>query len=347
MKIKIGNKILQEGNALIVAELSANHNHSLALAKKTILSMKKAGADAVKIQTYTADTLTINCDNKFFCVKTGGPWDKRTLYDLYQEAHTPWKWQPALKKYAEDLGLVFFSSPFDFSAVDFLMKMKVPAFKIASFEITDHALIKYIAKQKKPVIISTGVATQKEITEAVEICRSQGNSQIILLKCTSAYPAPLDEMNLRTLPDLKKRFKTTVGLSDHSLGAEAAITAVALGALMIEKHFILSRNQGGPDAAFSMQPEEFKQMVASIRNAERALGKVTYKPSVHSLKSRQLCRSLFAVEFIKKGEAFTNKNVRSIRPSYGMHPKFLEKILGKCASRDIKRGTPLKINLIK
>ena len=343
MEIKIGAKKIGGDNPVfIIGELSANHNQDFNLATKTIRALKKSGADAVKIQTYTADTLTINSDQKYFKIKQGTIWDNTTLYKLYQKAYTPWEWQPKLKKIAEDLGLTFFSSPFDNSAVDFLHKLKVPAYKIASFEITDHGLIEYAAKKKKPMIISTGIATQEDISEALRVCHDAGNDQVALLKCTSAYPAPSDEMNLRTIPDMQKRFKTVVGLSDHSEGSAAAIAAVALGAKIIEKHFILDRKMGGPDSKFSIQPQEFLQMVKQIRITEQALGKVTYKLSDQAKKSRELSRSLFVVEDIKKGELITKKNVRSIRPGFGLHPKFLKTVLGETAKKDVKRGTPLK-----
>ena len=259
----------------------------------------------------------------------------------------PWAWQPKLKKIAEDLGLIFFSSPFDNSAVDFLEKMGTPAYKIASFEITDVGLIEYIAKKNKPIIISTGIATREDISRALRVCRRAGNDQIALLKCTSSYPAPYSEMNLRTIPDMAKDFKVVVGLSDHSIGQMVPISAVALGAKIIEKHFILDRKIGGPDASFSMEPDEFKKMVEEIRDVEQVLGAVTYELSPRSKKNRELSRSLFVVEDIKKDEEFTSKNVRSIRPGFGLHPKHLKVVLGKKAKSDIRRGTPLGLNMIK
>jgi len=330
----------------IVAELSCNHNQSFKLAVKTIEAIKKSGADAVKIQTYIPDTMTIDCVNKYFQINKGTLWDGETLYSLYKKAYTLCEWQPKLKKIAEDLGLIFFSSPFDKSAVDFLEKMKISIYKIASFEITDIPLVGYIASKKKPVIISTGIAELKDIEKAIKACKRMGNNKITLLKCTSAYPAPYEEMNLLTIPDMIKRFKLPVGLSDHSMGWEVPVAAVALGAKVIEKHFILDRKLGGPDAPFSMEPEEFSQMVKAIRNIEKALGKVSYKLSAKVKKNRQFARSLFVVKDIKKGEIFTEENVRSIRPGYGLHPEFYYKILGKKAKRDIKRGTPLKWSLI-
>ncbi|MCX6809794.1 MAG: pseudaminic acid synthase [Candidatus Berkelbacteria bacterium] len=345
MKI-LNKKIGNDAPVFVIAELSANHNQNFNLAVKTIRAMKKSGADAVKIQTYTADTLTIDSDQEYFKIKQGTIWDGATLHKLYQQAYTPWEWQPKLKKVAEELGMIFFSSPFDKSAVDFLQKMKVPAYKIASFEITDHGLIGYAAKKKKPMIISTGVATRADISDALRVCKAAGNEQVALLKCTSAYPAASDEMNLKTIPDMAKKFKVVVGLSDHSIGQTAAIAAVALGAKIIEKHFILDRKMGGPDSSFSMEPEEFKSMVLSIRDTEKALGKVTYELSKNSQKSRELSRSLFVVEDVKQGEKFTAENIRSIRPGFGLAPKFLDQILGKKAKTFLSKGTPLSWKLI-
>ena len=337
--------VLNYKKVFIIAELSANHNQNFDLAVKTIKAMKDAGADAVKLQTYTPDTITIDCDNKYFQIKDG-LWQGKTLYQLYQEAYTPWEWQPKLKEIAEDLGLICFSSVFDKTAVDFLEKMNVPAYKIASFEITDIPLIEYIASKGKPVIISTGIATLSDIEEAVNACKRMGNDQVALLKCTSAYPAPIEDANLLTIPNMKETFGTIVGLSDHTLGSSVAIASVALGAMIIEKHFILDRNIGGPDAAFSMEPEEFKQMVKSIREVEKALGKVTYALTEKQKKSRELSRSLFIVKDIKKGEVFTGENVRSIRPGYGLEPKYLKEVLGRRAKRDLNKGTPVKIELV-
>lgn len=327
---------------MVVGELSANHNHDFKIAEKTIRAMKAAGADAVKIQTYTADTLTIDSDKKYFRVKQGTVWDGKSLYKLYQEAYTPWDWQPKLQKIAEDLGMIFFSSPFDVSAVDFLEKMKVPAYKVASFEITDVNLIEYIAKKGKPIVISTGVAQLEDIEAAVRICRKSGNDKIILLKCVSSYPADPADMNLLTLPDMKKKFACEIGLSDHSMGSEAAVAAVALGAKIVEKHFILDRKIGGPDSGFSLEPDEFKLMVDSIRIVEKALGRISYDLNKKSKKSREFSRSLFIVEDVKKDERFSESNIRSIRPGFGLHPRFFKKVIGKKASKDIKRGTPLK-----
>ena len=347
MELKIGAKKIGGDNpAFIIAELSANHGQDYNIAVKTLRAMKKAGADAVKLQTYTADTITIDSNKSYFKIKQGTIWDGTTLYKLYQKAYTPWDWQPKLKKIADKLGLILFSSPFDNSAVDFLEKMNVPAYKLASFEITDVNLIEYMAKHGKPMIISTGVAELFDIKAAIATCHKVGNNQIALLKCTSAYPAPFEEMNLLTITDMAKRFKAIVGVSDHSMGEEVAIASVALGAKIIEKHFILDRKIGGPDSEFSMEPEEFKQMVTSIRNTEMALGKVTYELSKKSKKSREFSRSLFVVKDIMKGEKFTTDNVRSIRPGFGLHPRYFNAILGKQAKRDIVKGTPLSTKLI-
>ena len=348
MKIKIGDfEISPESKVFIVAELSCNHLQNFDLAVKTIKAMKEAGADAVKLQTYTPDTMTIDCDNEYFRIKHGTIWDGETLYELYKKAYTPWEWQPKLKKIAEELGLIFFSTPFDKTAVDFLEAMDVPAYKVASFEITDIPLIEYIASKGKPVIISTGIATLEDIKEAVDACKRAGNDKIILLKCTSEYPAPLEDVNLKTIPDMMKRFNTIVGLSDHTLGISVPVGAVALGAKVIEKHFILDRNLGGPDAKFSLEPDEFKQMVTAVRSVEKALGKVSYELNEKLKKSRLFSRSLFAVKDIKAGEIFTEENVKSIRPGYGLPPKYLKGIIGKRAKCDIKRGTPLSWDLIE
>jgi len=330
----------------IVAELSANHKQDIELAKDTIYAMKESGADAVKLQTYTPDTMTIDCNNEYFQIKQGTLWDGKTFYELYQEAYTPWEWHYELKELAEKLGLIFFSTPFDKTAVDFLEELDVPAYKIASFEITDIPLIEYVASKGKPVIISTGIATLCDIQEAVEACRRVGNEQIILLKCTSAYPTPLDQVNLRTIPNMTETFDCIVGLSDHTLGISVPIAAVALGAKVIEKHFILSKNIETPDRDFSLTPDEFKEMVKAIREVERALGKVSYELTEEMKKGRKFSRSLFVVKDVKAGEVFTEENVKSIRPGYGLHPKFLKNIIGKRAKKDIKKGTPLSWELI-
>jgi pseudaminic acid synthase len=337
----------EKGKTFIIAELSANHNGSLSVALNTIEAAKRAGADAIKIQTYTADTLTINCDNRYFQIGGGTLWDGKTLYQLYQNAYTPWEWHPILKEYAEKIGLVFFSTPFDKTAVDFLEEMNVPLYKIASFEIFDVQLIEYTASKGKPMLISTGVATSEDIEDALNACRKVGNSNVTLLKCTSQYPAPIEEANLLTIPDMNKRFGVDVGLSDHTMGDIAAITAVALGARVIEKHFIIDRNIGGPDSSFSMEPDEFKRMVESIRNVEKSLGYVSYEVSSKSKNESIFSRSLFVVKKVKKGELFTEENIRSIRPGFGMKPKYLEKVLGKKATKDIDFGTPLSEELFE
>ncbi len=348
MQLEISEKVVGNNNpTFIVAELSCNHLQKFDLAVKTIKAAKEAEADAIKFQTYTPDTLTINCDNQYFQIQQGTLWDGKTLYQLYQEAYTPWEWQPELKQLAENLGLICFSTPYDKTAVDFLEELKVPAYKVASFEITDIPLIEYIASKGKPVIISTGVATLNDIEEAVSACKRTGNDQIALLKCTSEYPTPLEDVNLRTLPDLQEKFKTVVGLSDHTLGISVPIAAVALGASIIEKHFIIDRSLGGPDAPFSLEPEEFKAMVKAVREAEKALGKVSYELTDKMKRSREFSRSLFVVEDVKAGEIFTEKNVRSIRPGFGLSPKFIKDILGKKAKKDIERGTPLNEELIE
>jgi len=339
MITSIGNFKLDK--TFIIAELSANHNHDFNIAVKTIEQAAKAGADAIKTQTYTADTITIDCDNEYFQIKQGTIWDGKTLYQLYKEAYTPWEWQPKLKEIAEKLGLVFFSSPFDFTAVDFLEKMQVPAYKIASFEITDIPLIEYVAKKGKPVIISTGIATIEDIQLAIDTCLKVGNNQIALLKCTSSYPATIDEANLLTIPDLEKRFNITPGLSDHTLSNSVSIAAVALGARIIEKHIILDRCMGGPDASFSIEPNEFAEMVKNIREVEQAKGVVNYELNEKTRKSREFSRSLFTVQDIVAGEAITSENVHSIRPGYGLHPKYLPDVLGKTAKTNINKGTPL------
>jgi len=346
--ILIKNKKIGKGYPVfIVAELSANHLQKFDNAVKLIKAATEAGADAVKLQTYTPDTITIDCDNEYFQIKQGTLWDGKTLYQLYKEAYTPWEWQLKLKEIAESEGLICFSSVFDKSAVDFLEEINVPAYKIASFEITDIPLIEYVASKGKPVIISTGIATLSDIEEAVNACKRMGNNQIALLKCTSAYPAPLEDVNLRTIPNMASTFKTVVGLSDHTLGISVPIASVALGACIIEKHLTLDRSLGGPDAAFSLEPSEFKAMVNSVREVEKALGDVSYELTEKIKKSREFSRSLFVIKDIKAGEVFTEENVRSIRPGYGLHPKYLKQILGKKGAIDIKKGTPLSWKLVK
>ena len=330
----------------IVAELSANHNGSKDVALKTIRAAKRAGADAVKFQTYTADTITLDCQNEDFKIKQGTLWDGRYLYDLYQEAYTPWEWHRELYDVAKAEGLICFSSPFDKSAVDFLESLGNPIYKIASFEITDVDLIAYAARKGKPMVISTGIATEEDIRLAVDTCRSAGNNDITLLKCTSSYPGPKEEANLCMIADLANRFKVKVGLSDHTLGSIAGITAVSLGACMIEKHFILDRSIGGPDAFFSMNELEFSQMVKDIRTVESAIGQVNYEPTDKMKAGRAFSRSLYVAENMKKGEVITEINVRSVRPGYGLHPKYLPEILGKKVNRDIEKGTRFTLDYI-
>ncbi len=330
----------------IVAELSANHRQDFATAIALVKKAKEVSADAVKLQTYTPDTMTINIDSELFRHEEGSLWAGKTLYDLYREAYMPWEWQPKLKKVAHDLGIDLFSTPYDKTAVDFLEEMGVPAYKVASFEIVDLPLVEYIASKGKPIIISTGMATLAEIDEAVQAARRAGASQIALLKCNSAYPAPPKETNLRTIPHLSQAFGLPVGLSDHTLGIAVPVAAVALGACIIEKHFTLSRSVPTPDSAFSLEPQEFKAMVEAIRTAEKALGEVRYEVGEQEAKSRVFRRSLFIVKDMKASEIFTEENVHSIRPSYGLHPRCLKDVLGRRAVRDIRQGTPLGWELI-
>jgi pseudaminic acid synthase len=330
----------------IIAEMSANHSQNFDQAVRILYAAKEAGADAVKLQTYMPDTLTIPSDREYFRIGGGTLWDGRTLYDLYSEAYMPWEWQPKLKEIADEIGIDLFSTAFDPTAVDFLEQMGVPVHKVASFEIVDIPLIEKMARTGKPLIISTGMATLGEIEEAVQAARRAGATQIALLKCTSAYPAPPEEMNLRTIPHLAEAFGVPVGLSDHTLGIAVPVAAVALGACIVEKHFTLSRDIPGPDSAFSLEPHEFKAMVEAIRTVEKALGKVHYGITEQEAKSRVFRRSLFVVKDMKAGEMFTEENVRSIRPGYGLHPRHLNDVLGRRAARDIKRGTPLSWELI-
>jgi len=348
MNISIEDHYIGRGYPVfIIAELSANHRQDLSVAIESLKAMKNAGADAVKLQTYTPDTITIDCDNEYFQIKHGTIWDGKSLYDLYKEAYTPWDWHPILKKVADEIGLVFFSTPFDRTAVDFLETMDVPAYKIASLEITDIPLIEYIASKGKPVIISTGIATLSDIAEAIDACKRAHNEQVIILKCTTEYPTPLENVNIKTIPNMMETFNRAVGLSDHTLGISVPIAAVALGASLIEKHFILSKNLGGPDAAFSLDPQEFASLVKSIREVEKALGMVNYDLSEKTLKSREFCRSLFVVKDMKEGETFTTEKIRSIRPGYGLQPKYLNNILGKKSQKEIKKGTPMTWQLIE
>ena len=345
--IKIGTHVIGADNPVyIVAELSANHNQDFDQAVKIIEAARDAGADAIKLQTYTADTITISSELDIFKISGGTLWDGRTLHDLYSEAYTPWEWQPKLKRVANDLGMDLFSSAFDETAVDFLEDMAVPAHKVASFELVDLPLIAKMAHTGKPMIISTGMATAEEIAEAIATARQGGCKEIVLLKCTSAYPASPDGMNLRTIPEMATRFSVPVGLSDHTMGVAVPVAAVALGACIIEKHLTLSRELAGPDSAFSLDPAEFKSMVAAVRSAQRALGGVKFGVNDEDSKSRIFRRSLFVVQDINAGESFTDENVRSIRPANGLHTRYLPEVLGKLAARHITRGTPLSWDLV-
>jgi pseudaminic acid synthase len=334
-------------HTFIIAELSANHNQNFDLAVETIKAAKRAGADAIKLQTYTADTITIDSDKDYFKINYGSIWDGTTLYKLYQQAYTPWEWHADLMRIASEEGLLCFSSPFDPTAVDFLESLHVPAYKIASFEIHDIPLIEYVASKMKPIILSTGIATLPEIEEAIAACKRMGNNDIIILKCTSSYPAPPEETNILTIPDIAKRFGVISGLSDHTMGSVVAVAAVALGARVIEKHFILNRTEGGPDASFSMNPSEFKQMVDDIRIVEKALGSVNYELTDKTKKSRVHARSLFVCEDVKAGQIITTREVRSIRPNHGLHPKFLPEVLGKKAKFDLEKGTPFSLEMVE
>lgn len=330
----------------IVAEMSGNHNQDIKRAYKIIDAAARVGADAIKLQTYTPETITINCDNKYFKIKTN-IWRGRTLYDLYNESYMPWDWQPKLKKYAEKKGLICFSTPFDETAVDFLEKMKVSVYKVASFEIVDQGLLKRIGRTKKPVIISRGLALAEEIRQAVKTLKRAGCPQVAVLHCVSSYPALPEEMNLSTIPDIAKKFKVITGLSDHTTGTTVAVTALALGVKIIEKHFTLKRAAGGPDAKFSMEPDEFKSMVAAVREAEVAIGKPEFKTGKKELANKIFRRSLFVVKDIKKGERLTRSNVKSIRPGYGLLPKYLNNVLGRIAKKNLAKGTPLSWRVIK
>ena len=347
MSFAINNRTIGPGYPVyVIAEMSANHDQDFEKAVKIIEAAKKAGADAVKTQTYTADTITLDCDNEFFRIH-GTVWDGQNLHKLYQEALTPWEWLPRLQKVCNDLGMDFFSSPFDHTAVDFLEKMDVPVYKIASFELVDIPLLKRVAKTGKPIIMSTGMATADEIEEAIRTIHDAGGPAVALLKCTSAYPAPLEEMNLNTIPYFIKTYGVPVGLSDHTMGSAAAVAAVALGGCIIEKHLTLSRQDPGPDSAFSTEPEEFKAMVDDIRAVEKALGKSTYEITEKQKENRVFRRSLFVVKDIKAGEALSNDNVRSIRPGHGLHTRYLDQVLGRKAVKDIKKGAPLSWELVE
>ena len=344
---KIGNKIIGGTEPVfIIAELSANHNGSLQNALNTIKAAKRAGADCIKLQTYTADTITIDSKKDDFRLKNGSIWDDKYFYELYQEAYTPWDWHKILFDAAANEGLICFSSPFDFSAVDLLEDLDAPAYKIASFEITDIPLIEYVASKLKPIIISTGIAEIEDIELAIAACKRAGNNNISLLKCTSSYPAPIEEANMCMVKDLAERYNVISGLSDHTMGATVPIVATVFGAKIIEKHFILDRSIGGPDASFSMNEQEFTAMVKAVREAENAIGIVDYSLTEKQAKGKDFSRSLYVVENIKAGEIITEKNVRSIRPGFGLHPKYFNEILGKTLKVDLEKGDPLKLENI-
>jgi pseudaminic acid synthase len=338
--------ILNCKHVFIIAELSANHNGRIETAIETIKAAKRAGADCIKLQTYTADTITIDSKKDDFLIK-GTIWEGKNLFELYQEAYTPWEWHAELFRVAKEEGLICFSSPFDKTAVDFLETLDVPAYKIASFEITDIPLIEYVASKGKPIIISTGIATEKDIEFALQACRKMGNNDIALLKCTSSYPAPIEEANMIMVKDLAERYGVVSGLSDHTIGSTVPIVATCFGAQIIEKHFILDRSIGGPDASFSMNEEEFTAMVKAVREAEKAIGKVDYHLTEKQIKGKDFSRSLYVVKDLKKGDVITDENVKSIRPGFGLHPQFLPEILGKKINRDLEKGERFEWEFIK
>lgn len=339
--------IFNQDNCYIIAELSANHGGDIEIAKETVRAAKRTGADAIKLQTYTADTITLDVKNEHFRINQGTSWDGKYFHDLYKEASLPWEWHAELMQLAREEGLDCFSSPFDFSAVDFLEDLNVPAYKIASFEITDIPLIRYVASKNKPVIISTGIASDEDIQLAVDACRSAGNNEIVLLKCTSSYPAPIEDANLSMIKDLADRFDVVSGLSDHTLGITVPVVAVTLGAKVIEKHFILDKKIGGADASFSLDEEEFTMMVRSVRAAESAIGKVDYQLTDKQLKSREFSRSLYISEDVKDGDIISKENVRSVRPGFGMHPKHYNEIMGMKFTGNHEKGTPLEWSFIE
>ena len=346
-EIKIGSRFLGHGHpCFVIGELSCNHHGDYELAVETVKAMHLAGVDCLKLQTIRPNSITIESDKYDFMISGGTLWDNKTLFELYTEVYTPWEWHQPLMELAHSLGMEFFSSPFDHEAVEFLDTLNVPAYKIASFEITDIPLIELAASKGKPIIMSTGIAREEDILEAVEACRRMGNEQIILLKCTSSYPTPMEEVNLNTIALIRDKFDVQVGLSDHTLGYIVPVGAVALGATLVEKHFILDRNIGGPDSAFSMQPDEFKEMILNIRDIEKSLGKATFELSEKSVINRNFARSLYVVNDIKQGEVLTKDNIRSIRPGYGMSPKHLKDILGKKAKQPLDKGTALSWELI-
>lgn len=336
--MKIGSFDLENDGTYIIAEMSANHNGSLQTALKTIKAAKESGANAIKLQTYTADTITLNSKADDFMIDGGTLWDGKSLYELYENAYTPWQWHKELFDYARSIDIDIFSSPFDKTAVDFLEQFNPSAYKIASFEITDYELIRYTASKGKPIIISTGIAYEEEIEDVVKICKSVGNHNIILLKCTSAYPAPLRDANLLNIPILAQKFGVISGFSDHTIGSTAPIIAVSLGAKVIEKHFILDKSIGGADADFSMNTQEFTDMVHKIRDTQKLLGSINFNMDAKKKNNRRFCRSLYVAKDIKKGEELTNINIRSVRPGYGLHPKKLNEVLGTKATRDYNFG---------
>lgn len=346
--ILIGNKIIGEGKpTYIIAEMSANHLQDYDRAKRIIAAAKKAGADAVKLQSYKPDTITIDCHGDEFMATKGSFWEGQNLYELYQNAYMPWEWHEGLFRYAEEIGITIFSSPFDFTSIDLLEKLKSPAYKIASYEIMDIPLIRKVAQTGKPIILSTGIADISDIHLAIETIKKEGNENIILLKCVSEYPTPYPDLNLRTIPNMDQTFECVVGLSDHSMGDSVDVAAVALGAKVIEKHMTLSRADGGPDSAFSMEPEEFKEMVTNVRNIEAALGRCTYSLSEKQKRGKRNSRSLYVIKDIKSGEIITENNVKSIRPGYGIKPYFYDRVLGMRAKQDINKGTALKWEYIE
>jgi len=345
MKID-SHEISDSSRVFVIAELSANHNQNLDIAIETIKAAKRSGADCIKLQTYTPDTLTINSNKDDFKIK-GTIWSGKNYYELYGEAFTPWEWHKKLFEVAKEEGLVCFSSPFDKSSVDFLENLSVPAYKIASFEITDIPLIEYVASKNKPVIISTGIASLEDIEMALKACKRMGNHQISLLKCTSSYPAPIDESNLLMIKHMRDKFDVITGLSDHTIGSTVPIVATVLGAKIIEKHFILDRSLGGPDSSFSMNESEFKLMVKSIREAEDSLGNIDFKLTKKQMKGRDFSRSLYVVDDVKKGQIVSEKNVRSIRPGFGLHPKYMPQVLGKKFVFDVEKGTRFSLDFIE
>jgi pseudaminic acid synthase len=345
--MKIGSYTIDETSpCFIIAELSANHNGSLETALETVRAAKRAGANCIKLQTYTADTLTIDCDKEDFMIQSGSIWDGKNYYQLYQEAYTPWEWHAELMKVAKEEGLICFSSPFDPTSVDFLEELNVPAYKIASFEITDIPLIEYVASMGKPVILSTGIATLEDIELALDACKRMGNDQIALLKCTSSYPAPIEEANMLMIKDFRERFGVVAGLSDHTMGSTVPVVATCFGAKIIEKHFILDRSIGGPDASFSMNEQEFTDMVKAVREAEKAIGKVDYTLTEKQAAGKNFSRSLYVVKEIKAGETLTIENVRSIRPGFGLHPKYYREILGQKVNQDVQKGERFTMDFI-